>query len=107
MDSIFQGDVTTPRGRTLAWLDALLVDHAVFRLVWSNFSAVVPGRLYRCNHPTPARLAALTRRYGLRTLINLRGETGNGSDALSPRGGRPARPRLRRRGAGKPRRAAT
>jgi protein tyrosine/serine phosphatase len=83
MDTIFQGDVTTPRGRTLAWLDALLVDHAVFRLVWSNFSPVVPGRLYRCNHPTPARLAALTRRYGLRTLINLRGETGNGSDALS------------------------
>jgi protein tyrosine/serine phosphatase len=83
MDSIFQGDVTTPRGRTLAWLDALLVDHAVFRLVWSNFAAVVPGRLYRCNHPTPARLAALTRRYGIRTLINLRGETGNGSDALS------------------------
>jgi protein tyrosine/serine phosphatase len=44
---------------------------------------VAPGRLYRCNHPTPARLAALTRRLGLKTLINLRGPTGNGSDALS------------------------
>ena len=106
MNSIFKGDVTTARGRTLAWLDALLVDHAVFRLVWSNFAAVAPGRLYRCNHPTPARLAALTRRYGLKTLINLRGRTGNGSDALS-RDGRPrARPRLRRCAAGKPRRAA-
>ena len=83
MNSIFRGDVSTAGGRALAWLDALLVDHAVFRLVWSNFAAVAPGRLYRCNHPTPARLAALTRRYGLKTLINLRGETGNGSDALS------------------------
>jgi protein tyrosine/serine phosphatase len=83
MDTIFRGDVTTARGRALAWLDALVIDHAVFRLAWSNFAAVVPGRLYRCNHPTPARLAALTRRYGLKTLINLRGETGNGSDALS------------------------
>jgi protein tyrosine/serine phosphatase len=83
MDTIFRGDVTTARGRALAWLDALVIDHAVFRLAWGNFAAVVPGRLYRCNHPTPARLASLTRRYGLKTLINLRGETGNGSDALS------------------------
>ena len=83
MNTIFRGDVTTARGRAVAWLDALLIDHAVFRLVWSNFAAVVPGRLYRSNHPTPRRLAALTRRYGLKTLINLRGQTGNGSDALT------------------------
>lgn len=83
MDTIFRGDVRTAGGRALAWIDALLIDHALFRLAWSNFAAVVPGRLYRCNHPTPQRLAALTRRYGLRTLINLRGRTNNGSDALS------------------------
>ena len=83
MDSIFRGDVTTARGRTLAWIDALFIDHAVFRLLWSNFAAVAPGRLYRCNHPTPQRLAALTRRYGLKTLINLRGKARNGSDALT------------------------
>ena len=83
MTGIFKGDVSTTGGRLLAWADSLVVDHAVFRLAWSNFAAVVPGRLYRCNHPTPARLATLTRRYGLRTLINLRGQTGNGSDALT------------------------
>lgn len=83
MDSIFRGDVTTARGRALAWVDALFIDHAVFRLVWSNFAAVAPGRLYRCNHPTPQRLASLARQYGLRTLINLRGQTRNGSDALT------------------------
>ncbi|HVC61224.1 MAG TPA: tyrosine-protein phosphatase [Acetobacteraceae bacterium] len=80
---MYRGDIATPRGRLLAWVDALFVDHAVFRLVWSNLGTVAPGRLYRCNHPTPGRLDALTRRLGLRTLINLRGPAGNGSDALS------------------------
>ena len=83
MDSIYRGDATTARGRTLAWIDALFIDHAVFRLLWTNFAAVAPRRLYRCNHPTPQRLAALTRRYGVKTLINLRGQTRNGSDALT------------------------
>jgi protein tyrosine/serine phosphatase len=83
MDSIYRGDLSTARNRALAWVDALFVDHAVFRLAWSNLAPVVPGRLYRCNHPTPGRLRRLTSELGLRTVINLRGATGNGSDALS------------------------
>jgi protein tyrosine/serine phosphatase len=59
------------------------VDHAVFRLLWTNWAEVIPGKLYRSNHPTPARLAAATKRVGLRTLINLRGHRKCGSDALS------------------------
>jgi protein tyrosine/serine phosphatase len=80
---MFAGDVSTPEGRRRAWLDSLLIDHGVFRTVWDNFAVVIPGRLYRCNHPTPGRLAALARRFGLRTVINLRGERRCGSDALS------------------------
>ncbi|MGH7057498.1 MAG: fused DSP-PTPase phosphatase/NAD kinase-like protein [Acetobacteraceae bacterium] len=80
---MYRGDLSSRGGRTRAWADSLLVDHGCFRLVWSNFAAVVPGRLYRSNHPTPGRLGRLTHRYGLKTLINLRGEAGNGSDALS------------------------
>jgi len=80
---MFSGDASTPSGRLAAWTDSLLVDHAVFRLAWSNFAEVVPGKLYRCNHPTPGRLAALKRRHGLKTLINLRGHRKCGSDALS------------------------
>lgn len=83
MDTFFRGDLAAPGGRRLAWLDSLLTDHAVFRLVWSNAGVVVPGRLYRSNHPTPARLRAMARRWHLRTVINLRGPCGNGSDALS------------------------
>jgi protein tyrosine/serine phosphatase len=83
VDTFFRGDLAAPGGRRLAWLDSLLTDHAVFRLVWGNARAVVPGRLYRSNHPTPARLRAMARRWHLRTVVNLRGPCGNGSDALS------------------------
>ena len=83
MDSIFKGDLSTARGRAVAWIDSLFIDHAVFRLVWSNLAPVIPGRIYRCNHPTPQRLARMTRKLGLKTLINLRGKTLSGSDALS------------------------
>jgi protein tyrosine/serine phosphatase len=83
MDSIFDGDLSTAKGRTVAWIDSLFIDHAVFRLVWSNLAPVVPGKIYRCNHPTPARLRRMATRLGLRTLINLRGKTQSGSDALS------------------------
>ena len=83
MNSIFRGDVNSARGRALAWVDSLLIDHAILRLVWSNVATVEPGRVYRGNHPTPQRLRRLTRKYGLKTLINLRGKTQSGSDALS------------------------
>ncbi|HUA76112.1 MAG TPA: tyrosine-protein phosphatase [Acetobacteraceae bacterium] len=80
---MFAGDVATGRGRLAAWSDSILVDHGFFRLAWGNFAPVVPGRLYRSNHPTPARLAAASRRVGIKTVINLRGRRACGSDALS------------------------
>ncbi len=83
MNSIFDGDLTTSRGRFIAWIDALFIDHAVFRLIWSNLSEVVPHKVFRCNHPTPFRLRRMVRTLGIRTLINLRGKTQSGSDALS------------------------
>jgi len=83
MDTIYRGGLDTPAGRRRAWVDSMLVDHGVLRLAWSNAGIVAPGRLYRCNHPPPGRLSALVRRWGIRTVLNLRGPTGNGSDALS------------------------
>lgn len=80
---MFDGDLTKPGARFHAWRDSLFVDHAIFRLPWTNFAPVIPGKVYRCNHPTPARLARLTKRLGLRTLVNLRGHRRCGSDALS------------------------
>ncbi len=80
---MYRGNLNSRRDRARAWSDSLLVDHAVFRVLWDNWAAVIPGRLYRSNHPTPARLAAATRRFGVKTLINLRGHRQCGSDALS------------------------
>lgn len=80
---MFDGHLSSVAGRTRAWADSLFVDHAIFRLVWTNFHAVVPGKVYRCNHPTPARLKWAMRRFNLRTLVNLRGHRKCGSDALS------------------------
>ena len=38
-----------------------------------NFHTVVQGEFYRSAQPTPAELASYVRRYGLKTVINLRG----------------------------------
>ncbi len=80
---MFAADLATTRGRAKAWSHSLLADHAVFRLLWHNFATVAPGVLYRANHPTPWQLAAMARRHGIRTVINLRGARACGSDALS------------------------
>lgn len=83
MDTIYKGDISSAKGRRNAWLDALFVDHAILRIFWTNFHEVKAGRLYRSNHPTPGNLREFTRKAGLTTLINLRGQAKNGSDALS------------------------
>ncbi|PAL21946.1 tyrosine-protein phosphatase [Acetobacter syzygii] len=80
---MFNGHLSSMTGRARAWTDSLFVDHAVFRLVWTNLHAVIPGKVYRCNHPTPARLRQAVRKLGLRTLVNLRGHRQCGSDVLS------------------------
>jgi protein tyrosine/serine phosphatase len=64
-------------------LDSFLRDHAFFRVAWWNVAEVIPGKLLRANHPTPFALRRLVRRFGIRTVINLRGEKPNGSTTLS------------------------
>jgi protein tyrosine phosphatase (PTP) superfamily phosphohydrolase (DUF442 family) len=67
---------------------SLLADHAFLRVGWRNFATVLPGRLYRSNHPSPAALARLVRRAGIRSVINLRGEKYNASNELEIRAAR-------------------
>lgn len=83
---MFEGDVATgaaltAKARVAAWSDNLFVDHGFARMAWGNWASVVPSRLYRSNHPTPARLAAAARRSGIKTIVNLRGQRACGSDA--------------------------
>lgn len=87
---MFARSLTTRSARWASWRDSLFVDHAIFRAIWTNFAEVVPGRVYRTNHPMPFHLARFARRHHLHTLVNLRGHRQCGSDALS----REAAPRL-------------
>lgn len=65
------------------WLNSLFVDHALLRIGWRNWGVVAPGRLYRSNHPLPWQIRAAQRRFGIRTIINLRGHRLDcGSDSL-------------------------
>ena len=66
-----------------ALLSSLFIDHAVLRLSWTNWGVVVPGRVYRSNHPVPFHLRRAVARHGLRTIINLRGEAANPSTSRS------------------------
>lgn len=70
--------------RRSAWLNSLFVDHALLRLPWRNWGVVESGRLYRSNHPLPWQLRQAAHRFGLRTVINLRGRRPDcGSDQLT------------------------
>lgn len=80
---MFEGRITSAATLRRAWWDSLFVDHSIFRLGWTNLSEVVPGKVWRCNHPTPSRLRRLTKQLHLKTLVNLRGHRKCGSDALS------------------------
>lgn len=45
----------------------------VLRLT-GNFATIVPGEAYRSGQPSAADIAAYERSYGIRTIVNLRGE---------------------------------
>jgi protein tyrosine phosphatase (PTP) superfamily phosphohydrolase (DUF442 family) len=49
-----------------------VTDHGFLRAIFSNLYRL-PGDLYRCNQPSPARLAKYKQKYGIKTVINLRG----------------------------------
>jgi protein tyrosine/serine phosphatase len=62
----------TPWRRLLAWLDMLFVDHGLFRVLYNNLYAL-PGGLYRSSQPSPTQIRKYQRKYGIKTIINLRG----------------------------------
>lgn len=47
--------------------------HVGYVLGGSNFRTVLPGQVYRCAQPDEASLERMVQRYGIRTVINLRG----------------------------------
>ncbi len=75
------GDISTTKSRIHAYLDMLFIDHGLFRYFYANRFRV-SAQVVRQNHPPPLMIARAARR-GVRTVINLRGDTGFGSDLLS------------------------
>ncbi|WP_247887425.1 sulfur transferase domain-containing protein [Azospirillum sp. SYSU D00513] len=66
-----RGAMTTRWQRALGHVESVFMDHACFRLIYSNTYRVAPD-LYRASQPSPSQIrqaAAL----GIRTVLNLRG----------------------------------
>lgn len=66
--------------RLKAWVDMLVVDHGIVRLVHPNWGDVAPG-VYRSAQPSPGQLRQARAR-GVRTVLNLRAERDCGAFVL-------------------------
>lgn len=67
--------------RLCAWLDMLVVDHGLVRLVHLNWGEVAPG-IYRSAQPAPHQLRHAVAQYGIKTVLNLRAERNCGAFLL-------------------------
>jgi protein tyrosine/serine phosphatase len=64
-------------GRLRAWINMLLIDHGVFRLIYLNKHRV-SEQVWRTAQPAPHQIEALAKE-GVRTIVNLRGGREHGS----------------------------
>ena len=67
----FGNSIDTPWQRLLSIVHFYLMDHALLRILWTNFYQFGP-KAYRSNQPSPRRLKKY-KKLGIRTVINLRG----------------------------------
>lgn len=63
--SLFRGGLAGVLG-VLAW-------ELVALLMLGNVHVVIPGQVYRCSQPSKEMVERLVRKYGIRTIVNLRG----------------------------------
>jgi protein tyrosine/serine phosphatase len=64
-------ELSTRRGRLLAWLHFYLKDHHLLRVWWWNLAEISPG-VWRSNQPSPGRLKRY-RALGIKSVVSLRG----------------------------------
>ncbi len=58
--------------KVLSYLFLWFVDHGILRAPHENLHAL-EGPLYRANQPSPAKIRKYKRKYGIQTIVNLRG----------------------------------
>lgn len=73
-------DLNTKQGRKQAYRDLIWRDHGFLRLWFANRHDI-GGGMYRENQPSPKRIAKLADE-GIKTILNLRGESDKGYYAL-------------------------
>lgn len=73
-------DLNTTEGRKQANKELVWGDHGFLR-VWFNNQHHIGGEMYRANQPSPKRIAKLAKD-GVKTILNLRGESDKGYYAL-------------------------
>jgi len=69
----FTGDINDPKARRRMRIHYIWMDHGILRGFWHNFHRIDDG-VYRANQPAPRRLDYY-KNLGIRTIINLRGES--------------------------------
>jgi protein tyrosine/serine phosphatase len=69
-------DLNNPQDRKQAYYDLTWGDHGFLRL-WFHNHRHIGGQMYRENQPSPKRIAKLAK-MGIKTIINLRGESPKG-----------------------------
>jgi protein tyrosine phosphatase (PTP) superfamily phosphohydrolase (DUF442 family) len=74
-------NLRSPGGRFAAWLNMHVVDHGLVRSVYNNFHDL-GGGMYRSSQPSPSQIRSYHRRLGLKTILNLRGESPYGTYPL-------------------------
>lgn len=72
-----QIDLSTPDGRLRARRELVWGDHGFLRLRFRNLHQISP-EMWRANQPSPEHIAEYAREPGIRTIINLRGESPRG-----------------------------
>ena len=70
-------DLNVAADRKAAWRDLTWGDHGFLRAGFRNLHAISP-EMWRSNQPGPRQIAAHARERGIRTIINLRGESPKG-----------------------------
>lgn len=64
--------IDTPWHRLLSLLHLHWIDHGIIRLIYNNFYQVLPD-VYRCSQPGASQIRRYQKKYGIKTIINLRG----------------------------------
>lgn len=69
-------DISTKLGRTEAWWYAMLIEHNFTNIFRLNFHQI-SDKVYRSSQPTMEQLERYSRKHGIRTIINLKGNNPN------------------------------